>query len=268
MLEFDPIVQHGLSVLVVAFRLAGLLLFSPVIAGAAIPASAKVFLVVVFAAAVYPALGAEWHAPPELSLVTLGQLMVTETLIGSAIGLVASLPIVGVQLGAQIMGQQMGLGLAQIFNPEMETTTGVVDQLMFYGALAVFISLGGLEAVFIAMMNTYEHLPLGAMTLHAVPLELLTGTLAAGFELAMRIAAPILAIMLIETVASGVLMKTIPQINIMSVGFALKTLAGLAALAAASASVFMVFGDEAVRVLWLLQEWTGLGGMGRPAGGV
>ena len=261
MLEVEPILHHGTSIMVVAFRIAGLLLFSPVLAGAAIPARAKILLVVVFATAVYPALGAGWHEPMHFSLVTLGQLMVTETLIGAAIGLVASLPIVGIQLGAQIMGQQMGLGLAQIFNPEIETTTGVVDQLMFYAALAVFISMGGMEAIFVTMMNTYDHVPLGAMTLRAVPLELLVGTLSAAFELAMRVAAPILAIMLVETIASGVLMKTIPQINIMSVGFAIKTLAGLAALTAASASIFMVFGDEAERVLWLISEWTGLGGL-------
>ncbi|MEM8756162.1 MAG: flagellar biosynthetic protein FliR [Planctomycetota bacterium] len=262
MLAIEPILDLGQSVLIVAFRLSGLLLFSPVLAGAALPRQFKIALVVILAAALFPGVDESWQRPQHFSLLTLGQLMVTETLIGAAIGLIASLPIVAAQIGGQIIGQQMGLGLAQIFNPEFETNTGVIDQLMFYTALAVFISLGGLEAIFVAMMNTYDHVPLGAMTFRAVPLELLAGTLSAGFEIAFRIAMPVVSIMVIETVASGVLMKTIPQINVLSVGFALKTMAGLFTMAIAAATMFMVFGEEAERVLWLLSDWTGLGGMG------
>ncbi len=256
MLELGPLYQHGIAMVIVAFRLAGLLLFSPMLAGAAIPRQAKVFLVITLAVAIYPAMPADWQMPMRFSLVTLGQLMVTEALIGAAIGLIASLPLIAVQLGGQIMGQQMGLGLAQVFNPELETNTGVVDQLLFYTALAVFISFGGVEAMFGAVMNSYESVPLGAMTLSAIPLELLVGTLSAGYELALRVAAPIVGIMVIETVASGVLMKTIPQINIMSVGFAIKTLAGLAGLAGALAAIFIVFADESASVLSSVLEWS------------
>ncbi|MEL6795823.1 MAG: flagellar biosynthetic protein FliR [Planctomycetota bacterium] len=256
MLEVGPLFQHGIAVLIVAFRLTGLLIFSPMLAGAAIPRQAKVILVVTLAFAIYPALPTMWQMPMQFSLVTVAQLFVTETLIGAAVGFLASLPILAVQLGGQIMGQQMGLGLAQVFNPELETNTGVIDQLLFYTALAVFISFGGVEITFSALMNTYESVPLGAMTLTAIPLELMVGTLSAGFELAMRVAAPILGIMIIETVATGVLMKTIPQINIMSVGFSLKTLAGLFGLAAAVTTIFLVFADEAAGMLASLVEWT------------
>lgn len=256
MLELSPLFQHGIAVLIVAFRLTGLLIFSPMLAGAAIPRQAKIILVVTLAFAIYPALPTTWQMPMQFSLLTVAQLFVTETLIGAAIGFIASLPILAVQLGGQIMGQQMGLGLAQVFNPELATNTGVIDQLLFYTALAVFISFGGIEATFSALMNTYESVPLGAMTLTAIPFDLMVGTLASGFELALRIAAPILGIMIIETVATGVLMKTIPQINIMSVGFSLKTLAGLFGLSAALATIFIVFADEAARMLASMIEWS------------
>lgn len=256
MLQLEPLFQHGIGILVVAFRLAGILLFSPMLAGAAIPRQAIIFLVVTLAAAIYPGLEQHWHVPLDFNLVTLAQLFVTETLIGAIIGFVASLPIIAVQLGGQIMGQQMGLGLAQVFNPELSTNTGVVDQLMFFTALSIYISFGGIEAMFSALMNSYSSVPLGAMAFTAIPFELIIGTLSAGYELALRVAAPILAIMIVETFASGVLMKTIPQINIMSVGFAIKTIAGLVALAAAVGAIFAVFSDEAQAVLSSLLEWS------------
>lgn len=54
--------------------------------------------------------------------------------------------------------------------------------------------------------------------------------LVSGFDLALRVAAPMLGIILVETIATAMLMKTVPQINVMSLGFGLKILLGLSAL--------------------------------------
>ena len=255
MLAIDPIFQHGISLMLVAFRLAGVLLFSPVIAGASIPRSAKVFLVVMFAAAIYPSLDPQWHAAPDMTLVTLGQVMFTETLIGATIGFIVTIPIVAMQLGGNIMGMQMGLGLAQVYNPIMGGNSGAIDQLMFFLAVAVFVTLGGLDIMFMSLVQTYEHIPLGGMTLMATPMDLITSLMQSAYVLAMRVAAPVLAIMFLETIASGVLMKTIPQINILSIGFAIKAVAGLIGLAGALIAIETVYIDELRNTLMLLMDW-------------
>ena len=40
MLQLEPLFQHGIAIVIVAFRLAGILLFTPMLAGAAIPRQA------------------------------------------------------------------------------------------------------------------------------------------------------------------------------------------------------------------------------------
>lgn len=256
MQTLEPIFQHGLVAMLVAFRLAGVLLFSPIVASAGIPVRAKAFLVLTLAAAVYPVVGPAWSADADITLATLGQIMVTETLIGASIGFVASIPIVAMQLGGTIMGMQMGLGLAQIYDPMNGENSSVVDQIMFYLAIAVFLMLGGLDAMFVALISTFDSVPLGSMTLHAAPVELVTGVLASGYELALRVSAPVVAIMFLETVASGVLMKTIPQINILSIGFAIKIMAGLFGLAGALVAIEAVFTDELRAVMDAIMQWS------------
>ncbi|HED54749.1 MAG TPA: type III secretion protein [Phycisphaerales bacterium] len=259
MLTIEPIFQYGILLMLVAFRLGGILLMSPVVASATLPAKAKVFLVVTLAVAVFPVLNQSWHVEPSISLVTIGQLMVTETLIGAAIGFIASIPIVAMQLGGTLMGMQMGLGLAQVFNPVVGGNSGVIDQLMFYVAVAIFITLGGLDTMFLAVVRTYETIPLGSMTLHASPVDLLVGLMTSAYELALRVAAPVLAIMMLETIASGVLMKTIPQINILSIGFAIKTIAGMMALVGSLVAIQVVFEDQLRETMAVLMQWVGAG---------
>lgn len=256
MQTLEPIFQHGIVIMLVAFRLAGVLLFSPIVASAGIPVRAKVFLVVTLAAAIYPAIHGSWHAGAEMSLATLGQIMVTETLIGATIGFLASIPIVAMQLGGTIMGMQMGLGLAQVYDPMNGENSSVVDQILFYLAVAVFLKLGGLDAMFVALISTFESVPLGAMTLHAAPVEIVTGLLHSGYELALRVSAPVVAIMFLETVASGVLMKTIPQINILSIGFAIKIIAGLVAMAGSLVAIEAVFTDELRATMDAIMQWS------------
>ena len=52
-------------------------------------------------------------------------------------------------------------------------------------------------------------------------------------------------------------MKTMPQINVMSVGFAIKIVCGLAVFAAGLTVLDQVAGDEVGRVLRIILEWAG-----------
>ena len=76
-------------------------------------------------------------------------------------------------------------------------------------------------------------------------------------ELALRISAPVLAIILIETIATGFLMKTMPQMNIMSIGFAIKIVLGFAALIAAMGAIDATISGHVVEVGRALMSWSG-----------
>src|SRR5690606_26729433 len=151
-----------------------------------------------------------------VDLIMLVPLVVGETLIGMTIGLIVSIPVVSVQMGGLLMGQQMGLGIANVFNPAVDTEGDIVGQILLYLALSSFLALGGLESMHLALAESFAQAPIGTMSAGRAPLDLIVALTASGYELALRVAAPVMCILFLETLVIGFLMKTVPQLNILS----------------------------------------------------
>jgi flagellar biosynthesis protein FliR len=257
--SFEPILAHVVPFALVACRLAGLFLLSPILGNRYLPRRFRALLVVMLAAAVYPGLSTTVQTPPEATILTIAPLLVSETLIGLVIGFLASLPIMCLDLAGFVMGHQMGLGLARVYNPDTATDTDVLGQVLMYVALASFLAMGGMEALFVALLSTFERLPIGHFQIASLPLDTVVGVLSSGMELGVRVAAPVVAIVFLLMIAMGFVMKTMPQINILSVGFTVKILFGLGMCAVAVGSMHQAVQGEIDRVLRLVLEWGRVG---------
>ncbi|MBU1071993.1 flagellar biosynthetic protein FliR, partial [bacterium] len=97
-------------------------------------------------------------------------------------------------------------------------------------AVLLFFALDGHHALIGAMVNSCRLVPPFA------PLEVAAGSwlaaegFAAFFAIGLRVAAPVILVLLLVSVAMGFIVKTVPQINILVVGFPIKIAVGLAAL--------------------------------------
>jgi flagellar biosynthesis protein FliR len=159
-------------------------------------------------------------------------------------------------MAGYMMGHQMGLGLARVYNPEFGEETDIVGQLLMFIGIAIFIAIGGLEALFLALLTTFERIPLGAFGMDHLPMEIVVGILGSAFELVLRVAAPVLCIIMLLMVAMGFVMKTMPQINILSVGFPLKILLGLLMLILGLVAIQQAATDEIADALSIILHWT------------
>jgi flagellar biosynthesis protein FliR len=251
----EHILPHVAPFLLVAFRLAGLFLFTPVLANRALPRRFRVMMCVMFAAALYPMLPESAQVAPGATLADLAPMIVGEMLIGFVIGFIASLPIFALDLSGYLISHQMGLGLARVFNPELEADTDIAGQLVMYLGLGAFVALGGIEVVFVCVAHTFSNVPLGGIGVAQAPLDLVVGLVASGFELGLRVAAPVLSIILLLMIAMGFVSKTMPQINIMSVGFTFKILLGLGMFLFSLVAMQQATSDEINRVLRLAAGW-------------
>jgi flagellar biosynthetic protein FliR len=247
--HFHAIIEHMPAALLVIFRIGGLMIYGPVFGSSVIPARVRVFLAFIVGVAVYWIVsdgGRAAHAL-QLHLWLLPPLIAMELLIGLIVGYLASLPLIGLQTGGLIMGQQMGLGFAQLYNPAMDDEADILGQMLFFMALAGFLMLGGHEWMLLAVLHSFEHVPLGMGALAVGPdlIGLVTGVLLSSLELALRVAAPVLAMVFLETVAMGFLAKTVPQLNILSLGFPLRILVGIGTVAAG----LVVINDVAIDLM-------------------
>lgn len=243
--QFVALLDHVPTALLVIFRIGGLAIYGPVIGASIIPGRIKVMLAVILGLAVYPVLTTQelgvggW----ELNVWSLGPAIAMELLVGLIIGFLASLPLLAVQIGGLMMGHQMGLGFARFFNPAMEDDADIIGQMLFFMALAGFLLLGGLEMMVLAVLHSFHHIPLATNVADGSLLTMLAGVLTASYELALRVAAPLLTLIFLETVAMGFLSKTVPQLNILSLGFPMRILVGLVIVALVVGVIDEVFLD-------------------------
>jgi len=251
----EHLTAHIVPLCLVAFRLSGLFVFAPVLASLIIPGKVKALLVFMLAALIYPTLPASSIPAVELDVVSLAVAVTGEVIIGLFIGLLALMPVLAVQLGAAVMGQQMGFGMAAVYNPALETESDVIGELMLYIALGLFVGLGGFELLFNAVATSFLSVPLGGFSANTLSKDLFIGVLTSGFDLALRVATPVLAIIFIETIASGFITKTMPQLNVMSLGFGIKVMLGLIAMIAGLAAMHEAMRGHMLEVSEQIMQW-------------
>jgi flagellar biosynthetic protein FliR len=242
--------------LLALLRMSGIFVFAPLLSSVAIPDKVKVLLVFLITVAVFPVLPASARPPMEMDVLSLAMAGVFEVLLGVVIGLIALLPVLAVQLGSSLIGQQMGFGIAQVYNPTLETESDPIGELLLHMSLVAFIALGGLEALFLCVANTFEKVPLGTVTSTSIPADMVLGAISGGLELALRISSPVLGIILIETIATAFLMKTMPTLNILSIGFAVKIVLGFAVLFASLGAIDAVISGHVEEVLRAMMRWS------------
>jgi flagellar biosynthetic protein FliR len=242
--SIDQLASHLPGFALVIARLSGLFIFTPLLSSPMLPRRLRATLMLAFALAVYPTVSLAAPAPHRLDLDDLAPMMAGELLIGLAIGVLASIPLFVAQLAGVIGGQQMGLGLASVYNPAADFEGDTLGQTLFFAAMASYLVAGGLELVFAALLGTFITVPFGGVGPQDAPLDLLVGIVASGFALALRLSMPVLLILMLESVAVGFIMKTVPSLNIMNVGFPLRILLG----------VFMVIASLVITMEVLMRE--------------
>ncbi|MCB9840983.1 MAG: flagellar biosynthetic protein FliR [Phycisphaeraceae bacterium] len=238
---------HLVPFALVAFRVMGLFLALPLLGSATVPVRIKSFLAVAVAAAAYPVVvagqGQTPVLPASMGLFALVPMIVFELAIGASLGFLAGMPLHAANFAGFLMGHQMGLGLARTFDPSSDAETDLLSQLLFIIASTAFLAIGGLDGLFVGVASSFERVPVGGFEPGITPLELAVGLVASGTELAVRVSAPVVGIVILVLVALGALSKTLPQLNVMTVGFIMKILLGFAMLMAGLASI-----DEAIVV--------------------
>ncbi|MFO0830004.1 MAG: flagellar biosynthetic protein FliR [Phycisphaerales bacterium] len=267
----DILARHLAPATLVIFRLSGLAVFAPVIGSPAVPRRVKALLVFLLGIAVYPTLAAGPLAGQDvpLSIGGLAPLVVGELFVGAVIGFLALLPMVAMQMSGLVMGQQMGLGFARIYNPAMDEEGDVLEQSLFFLGLLSFLTVGGLEQMTLALVRSFQFVSLGgAGNVVAVGgygldnglMRLLTGVLLAATELALRVSAPLLCLFFLETVSMGFLSKSMPALNLMALGFPLRIMLGLAVIVLGMGAVGAALQEFTHADIDLLSRWFVTGG--------
>ncbi len=224
------LVQVFGALLTIGVRLTGIMLFAPFFGSVAIPARVKAVLVLALTALLYPMLSDHL---PQMAISQWPLMVFSELLVGVALGIATNIVFDGVQMAGQILSMQMGYSLVNILDPQTQVESTVVATFHQTIAMLIFLRLNVHFWILRALARSFDYLPPASGHFGA---EFTTSVLRAGadvFAIGIQIAAPVLSATLVADVALGLLGKASPQLPLMLLGPAVKSILGLLILISA-----------------------------------
>jgi flagellar biosynthetic protein FliR len=218
------------ALLTISVRLSGIFLFAPFFGSVVIPARVKAVLVMALTALLYPIVSAKI---PHMAISQWPMMVFSELLIGIAFGVVTNIVFDGVQMAGQVLSVQMGYSLVNILDPQTQVDSTVMATFHQTIAMLIFLRLNVHLWILRALVRSFVYLPpaTGHISANFVAAAFQAG--ASVFSIGIQIAAPVLSATLVADIALGLLGKASPQLPLMLLGPAVKSILGLLILISA-----------------------------------
>lgn len=209
-------------------RILGLLMVAPMFGHRAVPARVKIGLGIFIALIVGPTL-------PPMPDVGLGSwqgllILVQQLLIGLAIGTLMRVIFAAVEAAGEIVGLQMGLGFAAFYDPSSAGQTLVLGRFFSMLTVLLFLAVNAHLLLLGVLVESFQTLPITPQPLSSAGFFKVAGFGTTVFAVALQLALPLIAILLMTNLALGILTRSAPQLNIFAIGFPITLGVGLIAL--------------------------------------
>ncbi|MGQ9846482.1 MAG: flagellar biosynthetic protein FliR [Bacteroidales bacterium] len=152
-------------------------------------------------------------------VLSLSIYLIGEAMIGFILGYSIKLVFTGIQLAGGLIGTHMGFSIANILDPQLESDSTVIGQFYYFLAVTIFFVIDGHHWFLRAMIDSFQLLPPGELYLSEGLYKQIIITSGKIFQIAIKIVAPIMAILIFVQLALGIIARLIPQINLLISSF-------------------------------------------------
>lgn len=211
-------------------RIAAMISVAPILGTHSVPMRIRLGLALALTMVIAPLV------PPVRGLqpLSINGVIVTaqQILIGLAIGFSVRLVFSAMETGGNAIANLMGLGFANMVDPQNGVQVPVLSQVFTTLAGLIFLSLDGHLVLVQVMTDSFHSLPIGVSGLSRAGVWQLVSWGSWVFTGGLLIALPAVAALLIVNIAFGVMTRAAPQLNIFAVGFPITLLLGFVVLIA------------------------------------
>ena len=219
--------------LLVLARVGGSLIFVPLPGIKGAPEPARAALALAFTLALY----SRWPMVPaeSVTVAVLAGWALTEAAVGIAIGVSVAIALEAFTLAAQVLGLQAGYAYASTIDPNSEADSGIL--LVFAQLMSgmLFFVMGLDREVLRLFAQSLDKVPPGAFIFTRATAEPLIRLGATLFSVGVRLALPIVALLVMVDVALALLGRINSQLQLLSLAFPAKMLTALVLLSWMSA---------------------------------
>ncbi|RJP22000.1 MAG: flagellar type III secretion system protein FliR [Candidatus Abyssobacteria bacterium SURF_5] len=216
--------------LLIFMRVGAMLFASPVFGGTAVPTQVRIFLSLILALVLLPIVAIPYDLLP-LDVVPLGWLAINEVLVGLVLGVSLTFLFAAIQYAGQIVDFQMGFSIVSLIDPMQDVQIPIMGLFHFLIATLIFLAMDAHHWVIRALTDSFSVIPLSTAGFSGLVLGGIVKAFGDLFVIAMRIAAPTIAVLMLYNAALGIIAKTVPQINLLIVGFPVRIALGMIVVA-------------------------------------
>ncbi len=239
-----PNEQDVLVAMLIFLRVSALMILIPVLGHKLVPQPVKTGLILLVTFLLYPVVSVHVQPIPA-EPVSFVLLAVQEMLFAGVLALLANLIFATVQFAGQVMSIQMGMSIANVFDPATSAQGAIVAQFSSVFAMLLWLSSGAHHMFILALVHSFTVLPIG-QPWSFQGWDLLNDAAANMFALALRLMAPVLLLLFFINVSLGLVSRAVPQIQVFFVSFPITLGMGILALSLAFPAVISLTNDAFV----------------------
>ncbi len=214
--------------LLILSRITAFMSVAPIFSMSNVPRRVKVGLGVLISGLLYGVVG--YQVPEYTSLIEYAMLVVMESVVGLLIGFGAYMCTTIISFTGKIIDMEIGLSMAQTFDPTTRTQSSLVGTLYNYMIMVLMIMTDMHLYLLKVMADSYEIVSIGNLRINGGLYNFIFDFLAQYFVIGFKLALPVFAAMLVVNIVMGVLAKAAPQMSMFAVGIQIKVLIGLVIL--------------------------------------
>ncbi len=237
--KFNP--NDILVFVLIMVRTGAIFSSAPIFGHQTLPAQVKAGLTLIVAFLLFPVVSQSSVAGLRLDFLSVCLAISKEMVIGLLLGVVSSFAFTGIQFGGTIIGREMGLDISENFDPVLEHSSTVPEQIQLMFASVVFLAINGHHWLLQAFMGSFSLIPAGSSPANLFMAEKVLSMVSQIFVIGLKVSAPIFVTLMFTTVLLGIIERLIPQTNVFAVGFALKIGVGLIMLYASTEFFVFIF---------------------------
>lgn len=250
------LIDHLIVSILVLTRLSALLMAMPAV-GTGVPTRVRAMLAIMLTVVLVPAvvrLSDHGQLPQIDNLIDLTIAVGREALVGMLIGTTVQLIVTGLQLGGEAITGTGGMQLGDSVDPSTASSMPTMARLIGLLVTAIMFTIGGHRMILGLLLESFQSMPAGDVRLNVSMMDLIVAQLTAGMAAGLRIAAPVIAALLMSNLLTGLVSRTLPQINVLAIGLSINALALLVVTSLVIGSVGYVFQTELLAAVARLQE--------------
>lgn len=229
-------------------RLGALLMSVPLFSEDAVPGRVRLLMTLGMTAGLWGLLG---PMMPRLSgdEPRLAAMLVTELLIGLAIGMLIRMMFMAITIAGGVISLQIGLTSALVVDASAGGQVPVLAKLMSVAAVLICMGLGVHHLWIATLVHSYTLFPVGALPPSQDFLDLAVMTAGRAMALGLGLSAPLVIYGLVFNMALGLASRLAPAVQIFFIAQPLNLLGGIALFMLLIGSMLAAFANS-------LADWT------------